>query len=66
MESFKLNKMIEFLDNGNSRGIVVLWDENFLEHDEIATINQEEHAMVKVHFSNTTWLFSCIYVTPRG
>ncbi|KAK6791467.1 hypothetical protein RDI58_010548 [Solanum bulbocastanum] len=37
LESFPFNKRIEVLANGNSGGILVLWDENFLELDEIAT-----------------------------
>jgi len=50
LENVSFNKMIEVLVVGNSSGIVVLWDDNFLELDEIATIAQQVHAMIKVHY----------------
>ncbi|KAH0705503.1 hypothetical protein KY290_010195 [Solanum tuberosum] len=47
LKIFSFNKMIEVSAIGNSRGIVVLWDDNFLELDEITTTSQEVHAMIK-------------------
>lgn len=63
LESFPFNKMIEVPAIGNSGGIVVLWDDNFLELDEITTTSQEVHAMIKVHSFTSIWLFSCIYAS---
>ncbi|KAK4728133.1 hypothetical protein R3W88_021121 [Solanum pinnatisectum] len=51
LDDFHFNKMIEVRAVGNSGGLVVLWDDNMLELDEIATTEQEIH------------LFSCIYAS---
>lgn len=63
LEDFSFNRMIEVSANGNSRGIVVLWDDNFLKLDDTATTAQEVHAMIKVHNSPHTWLVSCVYAS---
>ncbi|KAH0639777.1 hypothetical protein KY285_036363 [Solanum tuberosum] len=47
LEDFPFNRMIEVPAVGNSGGIVVLWDENILELDEIATTSQEVHDIIK-------------------
>lgn len=61
LDSFLFNKMIVVPPNGISGGIIVLWDDKFLELDEIATTNQEVHTMIKVSHFDITWLFSCVY-----
>lgn len=38
---------------GNSKGIVLLWDDSQLEVDEISTSTQEIHVMIKVSTSNS-------------
>ncbi|KAH0632696.1 hypothetical protein KY284_035482 [Solanum tuberosum] len=47
LDDFPFNKMIEVPIVGNSGGIVVLWDDNLVELDEIAITEQEIHAMIK-------------------
>ncbi|KAM3381828.1 hypothetical protein P3S68_007401 [Capsicum galapagoense] len=44
---FPFNKMTEVPAIRNFEGIAVLWDDNFLELDNIATNEQKIHAMVK-------------------
>ncbi|XP_047252150.1 uncharacterized protein LOC107841639 [Capsicum annuum] len=39
---------------GNAGGLAVMWDDSILELDEIATTNQEIHAIVKVRDNNDT------------
>lgn len=55
--------MLEVASDGNSRGIVILWDDTVLELDEVTTTNQENHDMIKVRITHATWLFSCIYAS---
>ncbi|KAG5584575.1 hypothetical protein H5410_045009 [Solanum commersonii] len=47
LDDFPFNKMIEVPVVGDSGGIVVLWDDNLVELDEIAITEQEIHAMIK-------------------
>ncbi|KAH0685469.1 hypothetical protein KY290_016739 [Solanum tuberosum] len=47
LDDFHFNKMIEVPAVGNLGGLVVLWGDNVLELDEIATTEQEIHAMIK-------------------
>ncbi|KAG5586743.1 hypothetical protein H5410_047177 [Solanum commersonii] len=48
---FSLNQMIKVSTMCNSDGLVLLWDDNILELDEIATKGLEIHAMIKC----TSW-----------
>ncbi|KAK4718343.1 hypothetical protein R3W88_016681 [Solanum pinnatisectum] len=52
LDEFPFNKMTKVPTMGNSGGLVVLWDDNLLELDEIATTGQEIHAMIKVSTHN--------------
>lgn len=63
IDDFPFNQMIEIPKIGNSGGLVVLWDNNMLELDEIATTKQEIHAMIKVSVSNDQCLVSSIYAS---
>ncbi|KAK4731090.1 hypothetical protein R3W88_024078 [Solanum pinnatisectum] len=63
LDDFPFNKMIEVPVVGNSSGIVVLWDDNLVELDEIAITEQEIHAMIKVCSNNDFCQFICIYVS---
>ncbi|KAG5632806.1 hypothetical protein H5410_004523 [Solanum commersonii] len=40
LDDFTFNNMIQLPENGNSRGLAVLWDDTLLELDDIATIGQ--------------------------
>ncbi|KAH0635688.1 hypothetical protein KY289_035603 [Solanum tuberosum] len=55
LDDFPFNKMIEVPVVGNSGGIVILWDDNLVELDEIAITEQEIHAMIKDTYSRK-WL----------
>lgn len=63
LDDFNFNNMIKVRTIGNSGGIVLLWDDAQLEVDEISTLNQEKHAMVKVSMSNYPCLLCCIYAS---
>ncbi|KAK4708924.1 hypothetical protein R3W88_029849 [Solanum pinnatisectum] len=63
LDDFPFNQMIEVLTVGNAGGLFVLWDDNMLELDEIATTVQEIHVMIKVSGTIDSWLFSSIYAT---
>lgn len=65
LDDFPFKNMIEVPAIGNYGGIVVLWDDNLLEVDEIAITAQELHVMVKVSSTNTSRLFSCIYASTN-
>ncbi|KAH0632709.1 hypothetical protein KY284_035504 [Solanum tuberosum] len=60
LDNFPFNTMIQVPANGNSGGLVMLWDNKIVELDNIATTGQEIHAMVKVRSTNNSWLFSSL------
>lgn len=63
LNDFSFNKVIEVPRVGNGEGLVVLSDDSLLEFSDVATTNQEIHAIMKVRSLNNTWLFSCIYTS---
>lgn len=63
LDDYHFTRMIEVSVVENFGRIVVLWDDNILKLDDITTTNQEIHAMVKVHLTKVSWLFSVIYTS---
>lgn len=61
LDDFPFTRMIDIPAIGNSGGLAILWDDNFLELDQISTTDQEIHAMITVTSKNTSWWFSCVY-----
>ena len=51
---------------GYAGGLWVLWNSDKVEVSPLATIKQEIHTMVKVHFPNACWLLSAVYASPRS
>lgn len=52
LDNFPLNNILQVPASSNSGALVMLWDDKILELDDIATIGQEIHVMVKVHSTN--------------
>ncbi|XP_023874018.1 uncharacterized protein LOC111986582 [Quercus suber] len=50
---------------GLAGGLWVLWDSSQVEVSELASTEQEIHAIVKVISSNSSWVLSAIYASPR-
>ncbi|KAL0006096.1 hypothetical protein SO802_013657 [Lithocarpus litseifolius] len=50
---------------GFSGGLWVLWNSNRVEVSSLSNTKQEIHIMVKVRFSNATWVLSAVYASPR-
>lgn len=46
-------------------GLWVLWDSNQVEVSELSSIEQEIHSMVMDLSSNSSWLLSAIYASPK-
>jgi len=55
--------MIQVPARGNTSGLVFLWGDSILELDDIATTDQEIHAIVKVCTTNKYGLSSIIYAS---
>ena len=51
---------------GYAGGLWVLWNSDRVEVSSLANTEQEIHIMVKVRFTNASWLFSAIYASPRN
>ncbi|KAM3238895.1 hypothetical protein P3L10_013928 [Capsicum annuum] len=47
LDKFPFTRMIEVPAAGNSGGLAILWNDALLELDQISTIDQEIHAMIK-------------------
>ncbi|KAF3664112.1 hypothetical protein FXO37_11637 [Capsicum annuum] len=47
LNDFLFNRVIEVPAVGNAGGLSVLWDDSVLELDEVATTDQEIHAIIK-------------------
>lgn len=43
----------------------MLWNTNRVKVSTLASIEQEIHAVVKVINSNSSWLFTAVYASPR-
>ena len=55
------------MDNIGYAGVLwVLWNSNRVEVSSLANTKQEIHIMVKVRFTNASWLFYAIYASPRN
>ena len=50
---------------GFSGGIWMLWDSERVEVTPLANTEQEIHATVKVRNTNSSWLFTAVYASPR-
>lgn len=48
---------------GNAGGFAVLWDDSILELSDVATTEQEIHAIMKVSSLYDSFLLSCIYAS---
>ena len=51
---------------GYAGGLWVLWNTDRVDLALLASTEQEIHAEVKVRFTNTSWLFSAVYASPRN
>ena len=51
---------------GYGGGLWMLWNSDRVEVKPLSSIEQEIHAMVKVLNSNSSWLFTAIYASPRS
>nr|XP_023881746.1 uncharacterized protein LOC111994120 [Quercus suber] len=51
---------------GFTGGLWLLWNDDRVEIEELAKIEQEIHVKVKVRASNLSWIFSAIYASPRS
>lgn len=63
LDDFPFTSMIEVASVGNSGGLIILWDDSVLDPEDVATTNQEIHAVIKVRQTQVSWLFSCIYAS---
>ncbi|KAF3627037.1 hypothetical protein FXO37_30068 [Capsicum annuum] len=63
LDKFPFTRMIEVPAAGNSGGLAILWNDALLELDQISTIDQEIHAMIKVNSKDYPWLLSCVYAS---
>ena len=50
---------------GFTGGLWMLWDSDRVDVTPLADTEQEIHATVKVRNSNSSWLFTAVYVSPR-
>lgn len=50
---------------GYAGGLWMLWNTNRVKVSTLASIEQEIHAVVKVINSNSSWLFTAVYASPR-
>lgn len=62
-DGFNFSNMLEVPAQGQSRGIVILWDNNIINMTLISCSNQEIHAMLKVLPNHEPWLFSIVYAS---
>ena len=51
---------------GYAGGLWVLWNADRVELALLASTKQVVHAEVKVRFTNTSWLLSAVYASPRN
>ena len=51
---------------GRKGGLWLLWYSDRVEVELLASSKQEIHATVKVRTSNSKWLFSAVYASPRS
>ncbi|XP_019237922.1 PREDICTED: uncharacterized protein LOC109218059, partial [Nicotiana attenuata] len=63
MEDFGFTKMTQVAAQGNSGGMVMMWNEAEVTIDQVASTEQEIHAMVKLNDSPHQWLLSVIYAS---
>ncbi|OIS97442.1 hypothetical protein A4A49_62516, partial [Nicotiana attenuata] len=63
VQDFGYSSLIQMPANGNSGGIVLMWNNEDTMVDQIGGTDQEIHAMVKVRNSTKNWLCSIIYAS---
>lgn len=51
---------------GYKGGLWMLWNSNRVEITALANTEQKIHTVVKVRNSNSSWLFTAIYVSPKA
>ena len=51
---------------GFAGGLWVLWKSDRVEVSHLSSTEQEVHIAVKVRFSDTSWLLSAVYASPRS
>ncbi|XP_030941594.1 uncharacterized protein LOC115966516 [Quercus lobata] len=51
---------------GYSGGLWLLWDSDRVDVTPLANTKQEIHATIKVQNSNSSWLFTVVYASPRS
>ena len=50
---------------GYAGGLWILWDSDRVEVTPLLSTEQEIHAVVKVQNSNSSWMFTAVYASPR-
>ncbi|KAL0004774.1 hypothetical protein SO802_012335 [Lithocarpus litseifolius] len=50
---------------GYAGGLWLLWDSDRVDVTPLANTEQEIHAIVNVQNSNSSWLFTAVYASPR-
>ena len=50
---------------GYASGLWLLWDSNRVDATPLANTEQEIHAIVKVRNSNSSWILTAVYASPR-
>ena len=50
---------------GYAGGLWMLWNSDKVEVTLLSSIEQEIHAVVKVRNSNSSWMFTIVYASPR-
>ena len=50
---------------GYAGGLWMLWNSDRMEVTPLSSIEQEIHAVVKVQNSNSSWMLTAVYASPR-
>ena len=65
MDRFPFDGAIHADTIGYAIGIWLLWNFDAMEITQLASTEQEVHALVKVSSSNLSWIIFAIYASPR-
>lgn len=65
MNEFGFSDMIEVLAEGQSGGMVVLWDTSLVNVNNFVRRNNDIHDLIEVPLIRHPWLFSSIYASTK-
>ncbi|XP_019262174.1 PREDICTED: uncharacterized protein LOC109240008 [Nicotiana attenuata] len=65
LSDFEFSQMIEVPSQGQSGGILLLWDASVVKVHDFVRNNQEIHAVIEVLPLKITWLFSSVYASTK-